>query len=168
MTSSDVQRSTEEDPNMLAFFDLLVERDRATWSSIDSTGDSDSDLDDDMNESPFIFDTSSSSDSPEGSFNIEDSSSDTSQELYDTVAGPSGWNPSGSSQTNSGTRRATISIGPHVLHVVDTSTEEEQVSESSSANEVKSTGPVLFRQTNRQRKQYRHRSPSSSSSSFLL
>lgn len=166
----DIQRSTEEDTSMLAFFDLLVDREKARWSSFESTtdSDSDSDEDEDMNGLPFMFETSSSSDSHESSFNIENSFSDSSQELDDTVAGPSWWNPGGSSQISEETTATPGTIPKsrlNLMSLVETSSEEEDVSRSPSPTGSRETEPVVFRQVHRNRKQYRRRLPSSSSSS---
>jgi len=147
------QRSTEEDTNMLAFFDLLVERERAGWSSMDDSEDSESD-DDHSNE--FMFDTSSSSSSSSSSYSYDEESSfsSTSAEGDGAVAGPSGWNPS-----------TTIQIGPHLMSLVETSSDEEQRTPLPTPSNQRETDPLQFRTVDRRKKQYRQRRSSASSSS---
>lgn len=171
MRPDDAQRSTEEDRGMLAFFDLLVERSSASWSLVDSDSDSDSISDSIRNEDnanlPYMFDTSESEGS---SFSIESSFSDSSQQSNGAEAGPSGWNPGVTSQTDQERTRATgtVSLGAYVMSLLETTSgeeEEEEVPHPPSSKRVRPTEPVAFRQVGRQRKQFRRRLSSSSSSS---
>ena len=90
LTSNDGQRSTQEDRNMLAFFDLLVQREKEGWSSAETESDTESQLEE------FNFEIDSTSTSTDMS-----NSTSGAEDDADMHAGPSGLNESRTSDEES-------------------------------------------------------------------